>query len=200
MKGSEGFWNESKPVAFQDQKYMLEVVVERLGGRLFVHEVDDKKVEGTFFVHLTGAPFDPKQLKHLTLFRSILNLSLAHTKANDESMEFVAQLKSLQSLYLSKTAVTGKGVALLGELPALTTLFLEETPIHGSDFSCILKLSQLKNLWIDETQTTLSALRYFDLHPSLQEIMMVDEKAKRMAEVWSREMGIRLSKEHWKQD
>ena len=201
-KGSEWFWEGPKPVATPGWEYrgMLEKVVERLGGQLFLDEVDEKEVPGTYFVKLTGARFEPRQLKQLERFQSIVNLSLSHTRANDESMESVARLKNLRNLYLSKSEVTAKGIATLSELPSLTQLFLEETRIHGSDFSCILKLPQLRDLWIDETQTTVSALRYFDLHPSLQEIMMVNENEKQMAKVWSRGWGNRDSREYWKKD
>jgi hypothetical protein len=196
-KGLEFYWRAPKAVTTKSRGYrvVLEAVIKRLGGQVFPDEP-----QGAFFVKLTDAKCEPGQLKELMRFQSIVKLSLSNTRANDEAMEYVARLKNLKALDLSETEVTGKGVAILGALPSLTMLFLQETKVHGDEFECVQKLQALKELWLDPSQTTLSALRHFNNHPSLREIVLKDERKKFVTPVWSRGSGIRDAEIYWKED
>jgi len=198
-------------------KEELDVVVNRLGGQALPIEP-----EGAYFVKLTDSRFEARQLEQLSPFQSVMELSLLNTNTDDEALESVSKLKNLRKVYLSetritdrglvsiaklkslgtlelsKTQVTNKGLVFLGELPMLTDLDLSFTAIHGSEFAPIEGLRALKHLYLDETQTTLSALRHFDRHPSLQDIHTEHEGVGYT--VWTRLMGIERYESLWRED
>ncbi|HQU42050.1 MAG TPA: hypothetical protein PK867_04525 [Pirellulales bacterium] len=83
--------------------------------------------------------------------RSVSGISLANTRADDESLKNVAKLTKLRQLDLSGTGISSSGLSSLAGLDRLVVLGLNRTGVDDQGMRTVARWRELRELLLDGT-------------------------------------------------
>jgi len=103
------------------------------------------------------------------LVEHVGDLSLARTKAGDETLRTVQKMRSLRRLDLRSTPVTDQGLQALVGAPELRELNLSQTALGDAAVDVLVTLDQLERVFVWRSSISAAALaRLHELRPRLE--------------------------------
>lgn len=109
--------------------------------------------------------------------RPVVEVSLARTKASDQTLDAVGRLKDVRALDLSRTTVTDQGLKALGGMPNLRHLDLALTAVTVDGLQHLRDVQSLQSLRPGDRITAAGLARLTDL-PNLQTLHLDGMKVK----------------------